>query len=73
MDFQDVAFLPSRASFSVTFLNDCGGGGGLGTTTYLKTVLGVSMGMPPVKYFSSSVTSFMLMLNVLEVIGLPQS
>ena len=32
MGFHDVAFLPSRASFATTFLEDCGRDDGLGTT-----------------------------------------
>ena len=39
MDFQDVAFLPTKASFSATFHNNCGRGESLGSTTCLKTVV----------------------------------
>ena len=39
MDFQDMAFLPSQASFAPYFLN-CGRGESLGTATCLKTVFG---------------------------------
>ena len=38
MGFQDVAFLPSRANFSTTFLKKCGRGEYLGTTTCPNTV-----------------------------------
>ena len=48
---QDVAFLPSRDSFSTTFVKNCGRGESLRTTTCLKTVVRVSKGMLPVKYF----------------------
>ena len=48
--FQDVEYLPSRASFFTTFLKNCGRGESLRTTTCLKAVVGVSKGMLPVKY-----------------------
>ena len=50
MTFLDVLFLPCRASFSTTFLNNCGRGEGLGTTTCLETMFGVSkaLGLPHV-------------------------
>ena len=51
MCFQDVAFLPSGASFSTTFLENCGTGDSLGTITCLKAVVGVSKGRLPVRYF----------------------
>ena len=54
MVFQDVAFLPSRASFSTTFINNCGRGESLRTTACLKAVVGVSKGMLPVQYFCST-------------------
>ena len=39
MRFQDVAFLPSRANFSTTFLDNCGRGEMLEITTCSKTVV----------------------------------
>ena len=55
MGFQDVAFQPSCASFSTTFLNNCDRGArSLRMTTCLKTVVGVSK----VKYFCSNKASF---------------
>ena len=45
MDFQDVAFLPSKPSFSITFLKNCGRGENLVTTTCLRTVVEVGKGM----------------------------
>ena len=39
MSFQDVAFLSSQASFSTTFLKNCGSGECLWTTTCLKTMV----------------------------------
>ena len=44
--FQDVVFLSSRASYSTTFLKNCGRGESLGTTTCLKTVVTGSMPLP---------------------------
>ena len=38
MGFQDVAFLPSRATFSTTFIKFCGRVEILLTTTHLKAV-----------------------------------
>ena len=52
MGFQDVAFLPSRASYSSTFLNNCGRGKSLGNTTCLKTAVGCKQGHAPCKIFS---------------------
>ena len=49
MGSQDVAFLPSRASFSIVFAKICGRGEILGTTTCLRTVVGSSKGIFPVK------------------------
>ena len=53
MRFQDLSFLP-RGGFATTFLYDCGRGEGFRTTTCLKTVVGISNGMFPVKYFCST-------------------
>ena len=52
MSVQDTAFLLPEAFTSTTFLKHCGRGESLGTTTCLITVVGVSKGMLPVKYFS---------------------
>ena len=60
MGFQDVALLPSRASFYTTFLKHCGRG--LGTATCLKTVVGVAVGMLPVKCFRSNISSYCVSL-----------
>ena len=54
MNFQDVALLPSRASFPPHFLNNCGRCEGLRTTTCLSTVVGVSKCMLPVEYYRST-------------------
>ena len=47
MDVQDVVFLPSRASFSTTFLKSCSTCEGLGTSTLLKTVARGRQGHTP--------------------------
>ena len=44
MGFQDVLCLSSRASFSTTFLKNCGRGESLGNTTCPKTVVGGRQG-----------------------------
>ena len=49
MGFEDVAFLPSQASFSTTFLKNCGRSVSLGTTTCPKTVVGGKQGHAPSK------------------------
>ena len=49
MGFQNVALLPSRASISTTFLEDCGRGESLGTTKYLKAAIGGKQGHDPCK------------------------
>ena len=49
MDFKDVTFLSSRASFSTTFLEHCGRGGNLGTATLNKTKVGPWQGHAPCK------------------------
>ena len=51
MGFQDVAFLPSRTSFSTTFLKNCGRGEGFRTTTCHKTVVGGKQGHAACKLF----------------------
>ena len=56
--FKDVAIQPSGASFSTTFLNNCGRGEGLGTTTCPKTMVGVCKGMHHVIYLRSNKASF---------------
>ena len=44
MSFHDAVCLPSRASFSATFLKNCGRGEVLRTTTYPITVGGGKQG-----------------------------
>ena len=51
MDFQDVALLPYRASFSTTFPKNCGRGESLRTTICPKTVAGSKHGHVPSKMF----------------------
>ena len=54
MVFQEVSFLPSRGSFSTTFLINCGKDESLRTTTCSKTVVAVSKSILHVKYFCST-------------------
>ena len=54
MGFQDEALRPTQASFSTIFLKICGRGESLWTATRLKTEVGVSKSMLPVKYFCST-------------------
>ena len=56
MVFQDVEVLPSRASFSTTFLINCGSGGSRGTTTCVNTVVRGEKGY--VKYICSTYPLF---------------
>ena len=44
MAFQDVAYLPLRASFSTTFHKNFGRGESLGTTTCRETMVGHKQG-----------------------------
>ena len=50
MGFQDVAFLPSRASFSTMFLKNCGRCKSLRTTTCPKTMAWAKQRHAPCKY-----------------------
>ena len=47
-----------KVVFQPHFLQICDKGGSLKNTTCLKTVVGVSKGMLPVKYFRSNKASF---------------
>ena len=58
IDFQDEAFLPSRASFSPHFLEIKVKLKASGPSHVLELWLGVSKGMLPVKYFRSNKASF---------------
>ena len=58
MDFQDVVFLPSQATFYTTFLTNCGRGESPGTTTRLKTVVGGKQGHAPCRMISLHKASF---------------
>ena len=71
--FQDVAFLPLRASFFfTTFFIHCCRGESFRTTTCLKTVVGVCKDMLPVKYFCSNKACFLCQSNLTETIRLSQ-
>ena len=73
--FQDVTFLPFRASFtSTTFLKNCGRGKGIGTAALVSILwLAVSKGMLPVEYLCSIESSLCvdffesIVLHIIEV------
>ena len=73
MGYQDVAFLPSRASFSTTFLKNCGRGESLGTTTFLKTVVGGRQGHAPCEVLLLQQSLFLCLLDFMQIIRLSQS
>ena len=52
MGLWDVAFLPSRASFSTTLAKNCGRGASLGTSTCPKTVVSGKQGNAPCETLS---------------------
>ena len=56
--FQDVAFLPSRASFSTTFLQSCARNECLVTTTCLIALVWGKQGHAPCKILSLQLTCF---------------
>ena len=74
MSFQDVEFLPSQASFSATFHENCRGCKCLGTTTCPRTVVGGTQHnamqykqcMLPVIYIRSSKAS-LCQLSFMEI------
>ena len=68
MGFTAMAFLSSRDSFSTTFLNNCGRGESLWTTTCHKAVVGVDKSMLPVEH--SNKASFYV--SFLKIIRLSQ-
>ena len=49
MSFEHVVVLPSRATFYITLLKNCGGGDSLSTATCLIAVLGGQQGHTPCK------------------------
>ena len=59
MVIQDVAFLPSRASFPTTFLKNCGRDESLVNTTCLKTVVVGNLGHAPCKILSFQQSLFL--------------
>ena len=68
MGSQHVAFLLFRAGFSTTFLKNCGRDVSLGTATRLKTVVGVSKGILPVKYFLLQQSHILCQSNFMDTI-----
>ena len=73
MGFQDVSFLPSKASFSTTFPKNCNTGESLRTTTYNKTVVGGKQGHAPCKILLVQQILFSCQLNLMEIIKLSES
>ena len=70
MGFMDVAFLPSKASFSTTFLQNCGRGEGLVTTTCLSAVVGDKQGHAPCRVLLLHQSLFLSQLHLMKVIRL---
>ena len=62
MGLQDAAIQPSRVRFCSALLKNCGRGESLSTATCLRTVVGVSKGMLPVRSFCSNNSSFCVSL-----------
>ena len=69
MVFQDIEFLPSRASFFATFLKNCGRGGSLSTTTCIQIVVGGKQGHT---YTFAPQSLFLCQSNLMEIIRLLQ-
>ena len=69
MGIQDVEFLPSRASLSITFLKNCGRGEGHRTTTCPKTVVGGKQGNAPSKIILLHKAS-LCQLNFMDIVRL---
>ena len=69
--FQDVAFLPYRASFKPHFLRIVQEVKASRSSHVLKLCIGVSNGVLPMKYFRSSKASLRQM-NCMEIIRLIQ-
>ena len=73
MLFQHVAFLPSPASFSSTFLKNCGRGESLGITTCLNNVVGGKQGHALCKIPKLQQILYLRHLNFTVIIRLSQS
>ena len=71
MGFQDVAFLPSPASFPTLFLNNSGSGESLVTTCPIY-VGGGKQGHVPCKILLLDKASFLCQLNLMEIVRLLQ-
>ena len=69
---QDIAFTPSRATFSTTFPKKCCRSESPVTTPCLNNVVGVSKGMLSIKYSNSNKTFFLCQSNFMEIIRLLQ-
>ena len=67
MGSHDVAFLPSKASFSTTFLTNGGRGEGLRTTTCLRTVVRGKQVHAPCKMLLLRQSLFLCQSNFMEI------
>ena len=72
MSFQDVAFLPSKASFSSTFLRNNGRGEGFCITRCAKTVVGGKQGHAPCRILLLQQSLFLCQSNLMEIMILLQ-
>ena len=70
VDFEAVAILPSRASFSTTFPEKCGNSEGLETATCPKTEAGGKQGQASCKMLPLQQSLSMCQLNFMEIIRL---
>ena len=72
MVFQDVAFLPSCASFSTTLATNCGSVERLRIAACLRTVFGDKQGYAPCEIFLLQQGLFLCQLYFMEIIQLIQ-
>ena len=70
MSFLDVAFQPSKASFSTTCLKCCGRGESLGTIACLITVVGGKQGHAACKILWLHEASFLCQSNLMKIMKL---
>ena len=70
MDFLNVVFLPYRASFFITFIENCGRGECLRITTFLTTVIDGRQGHAPCNIHLLLQSLFLCQLNFIEIIGM---
>ena len=70
MGFLDVAFLPSRASLSTTFLENCVKVKSIATTTCLEIVVWCKQGHAPCETLLLQQSAFLGRSNFMEIITL---